>query len=357
MSNHGCVLTATLLAVWLGIGSLGLAQEMSLVNGDSPDAAVIPTAFQEGACPEADHACCAGCFAGSLDPCSICCCNTGLIGYVEYVNWQARRRGMDYASFLDPVWLTPRSIESLEYDRDSGFRVGLGYRFATCWEVSWNYTYFHTDTSGGIQAEDGPGILNSTRSYLDVRSPIGTPFDTVWAEAELQYDVHDIEVGRHVLLNQTTAVRLFGSFRWARIDQGLRISHTYRDIFANGVTGRISNPTGMNGYGIRLGAEGHWTSGCGVRLFGRGAASVLVGDFHTRQVEMDEIEGAIIDFSEDYTQAVPVLEVALGAAWSRGPFEISGGYELSSWFNMAEVGRSSYDLVFDGFFVRLAIFR
>ena len=72
---------------------------------------------------------------------------------------------------------------------------------------------------------------------------------------------------------------------------------------------------------------------------------------------MDEVEGAIIDFTEDYTQAVPVLEVALGAAWSRGPFEISGGYELNSLFNMAEVGRSSYDIIFDGFFLRLVIAR
>ena len=81
-----------------------------------------------------------------------------------------------------------------------------------------------------------------------------------------------------------------------------------------------------------------------------------------RQIECDRglperVEGAIVNFSEDYTQAVPVLEVALGAAWSRGPFEISGGYELNSWFNMAEVGRSSYDLVFDGLFLRLAIAR
>jgi hypothetical protein len=300
--------------------------------------------FEECVCPETAFDCDVGCV-------DACCCTPGLFGYAEYINWKARRRGLDFASYLNPIWLTPLSVKSLGYDRDSGFRTGLGYQLETCWDVTWNYTYFHTDATGAADAGDRQGVLNSTRSFVD------TTFESVWAEAELEYDVHDIEVGRRFAINGTTAMRLFGGFRWAMIDQDLRIAHTYRDIFQNSVAGRIDNPVNMDGYGIRLGAEGQWTSGCGVRLFGRGAASVLVGDFHTRQLEMDEVEGAVIDFREDYKQAVPVLDVAVGAAWARGPFEISGGYELSSWFNMAEVGRSSYDLVFDGFFVRLAFVR
>ncbi len=275
------------------------------------------------------------------------CPPAGLIASVDWINWKPRRRGMDFASFLNPVWLTPVVTESLSFDRDDGVRIGLGYRFASRWDLSWNYTYLHTDDARGVTSTDYPGTeLLATRSFID------TTFSTVWADARLDYDVNDLEAGRWLSLTDTAAMRIFAGFRWAIIDQEFNLAHSYRDAFNQSVTGRIENPTRLDGYGIRVGAEGRWKSCAGLSLFARGAGSVLVGRFNTMQREVDQSEGTIINFSETYTQAVPVIEVAAGAAWQRGNWEIAGGYELATWFNMAEVGRTSYDLILDGFFAR-----
>ncbi|MCU0873170.1 MAG: hypothetical protein MUE50_12595, partial [Pirellulaceae bacterium] len=65
---------------------------------------------------------------------------SGVIASAEWLNWQAHRGGLDFASFVDPIWLTPATLESLDYDRDNGLRVGLGYLFDSGWDVGWNYT-------------------------------------------------------------------------------------------------------------------------------------------------------------------------------------------------------------------------
>lgn len=288
---------------------------------------------------------------GGLGPCEACC-DPGWIGQVDWLNWKARRQGLDFATFLNPVWLTPASMESLSYDRDDGIRIGLGYQFESCWDITWTYTYFHTDDAGSADTADQPGlVLNSNRSFMD------TAFQTVWAQASLDYDVNDLEAGRAFSVAHNATMRVFGGFRWAIIDQDLRIGHTYRNAQQQTITGNIQNPTNMDGYGIRVGTEGRWTTTRGLSLFAQGAGSVLVGRFDTLQQEIDQAQGTIINFSDTYTQAVPVLDVAAGVAWRKGPLEISGGYELNSWFNMAEVGRGSYDLILDGFFMRLAVVR
>ena len=113
----------------------------------------------------------------------------------------------------------------------------------------------------------------------------------------------------------------------------------------------------MEGYGIRLGLEGQWRSKTGFKMFGRGAGSVLVGNFFGHMLEVDQVLGTMANYSISYTQAVPVFEAAFGIAWSRGPWEISGGYEINTWFNIGEVNKVSNDLLIDGFFLRLAYYR
>jgi hypothetical protein len=106
---------------------------------------------------------------------------------------------------------------------------------------------------------------------------------------------------------------------------------------------------------LRIGAEGRWNLPRGFSLFGRAAGSVLVGNVRVQQQEIDEIEGTILDFSDSYHQAIPVIETAAGVAWTHGMWQIAGGYELTNWFNLAEIDRASYDLLLDGFFVRLSV--
>jgi hypothetical protein len=332
---------ALAIATLLTLTSVGFSRA---ADGDpapaAPDAAVEfsvpdPAVSLDGACgtPLCDaRECGQGC---------------GLIGSIEWLNWRASRRGMDYASVVDPVWLTPVTLESLDFDRDNGLRAALGYQFDSGWEVVWNYTEFSTDASGRADQADNPNFeLVSTRSFFDVTA------EAVTATASLDYGVHDLEAGRWLLAcDSQLAVRLFGGFRWATIDQQFVSRYSYLDVTAEPVAGLIGNRSAMDGYGLRVGAETHWTTCAGLSLFGRGAVSVLAGEFETQQLEADEVDGVILAFADDYTQAVPVVEAAAGAAWRTGNWEVKGGYELNTWFNMAEIGRSSYDLLLDGLFL------
>lgn len=288
----------------------------------------------------------------AVDTSCDCTPSSGLVASAEWINWQAHRGGLDFASFVDPIWLTPATLDALDYDRDNGLRVGLGYRFESGWDVTWNYTYFQTSAAGAVDQAANPGlVLIATRSYFDVA------VDSVVAQTELDYGVHDLEAGRRFAWDNNAELRLFGGFRWAMIDQTENHWYAYQDHLGGTVDGTIDGRSELEAYGIRLGAQTQWTTRWGLGLFGRLAGSVLVGNFDVRQREVDQAEGTILNFADEYYRAVPVIDAAAGAAWTYENWQLAGGYEMATWFNMAEVERASYDLVLDGFFLRLSYAR
>ncbi len=278
--------------------------------------------------------------------------SSGILASAEWLNWRAHRGGMDFASFVDPIWLTPATLESADYDRDSGVRAGLGYRFDSGWDVTWNYTHFQTNAVGAVDQSANPGlVLIATRSYFDLA------VDSVTAQAKLDYGVHDLEAGRRLVWDNDAELRLFGGFRWAKIDQSQDQGYTYQDTFGNLTDGTIDGRNKLEAYGIRLGAETQWTTRGGLGLFGRLAGSVLLGDFDVRQRETDQVQGTILDFADTHTRAVPVIDATAGVSWTYHQWQLAGGYEMTTWFNMGEIERASYDLILDGFFVRLSYAR
>ena len=115
--------------------------------------------------------------------------------------------------------------------------------------------------------------------------------------------------------------------------------------------------TDVEAYGIRLGAESEWTTRWGIGLFGRVAGSVLVANVRTQRHEVDEVEGTILNFAGKHSQAMPVIDAAAGMSWTHGRWQVAGGYEMSTWFNVGEIDRASHDLILDGFFLRAGFCR
>jgi hypothetical protein len=113
----------------------------------------------------------------------------------------------------------------------------------------------------------------------------------------------------------------------------------------------------MNAEGVRLGAEIEWRSDCGIRVFGRGAESILVADFRTLQSEVAPSSAVNINVTGDTSAVVPVIEGAVGIAYDRGPWELSVGYEMSDWFNLVQVNRTAQSLLLDGCFFSLSFSR
>lgn len=226
----------------------------------------------------------------------------------------------------------------------------MGYRFDTGWEVVWNYTYFNSDDAQtAVKSVDGTTALLATQSFFTKQA-----MDSVQASGSFRLNLHDLEAGWGTCLNESVDTRMFGSFRWARIDQDFDQSYSYVVAPATVVTGEIHMPLRMEAAGLRLGGEFNWKAADGLRIFGRLAQSLLVADFETRRIETDTLNGSVLNVRADDSRIVPVLEAATGITWCRGPLEISGGYEMSNWFNMVDADRQSQSLFIDGCFVRIA---
>lgn len=336
---------------------------LTMAATDSPNSSgSFPTLrhlVEQGAMPVASA-------AGTCTPAIDCCggCVPGVFGYVDYLSWKPRQEGLDFATVVNPVpanpTLTPVATLSLDdFGQRGGIRTGIGYRFANGLDLSWNYTHFESaDHRLAVNGSPVTG-LESTRSFFS-----STLMDAVQADDELHVNIHDFEMNFRSCLNDTVGYRIFGGVRWARIDNEFNNYYT----FLNTIQGIIHLPTKMDAAGVRLGGELDWHGPAGIKVFGRGAYSLLLADFQLQDRESDTLHGPILDISQDSTRVVSVLEAATGVAWCRGPWELSAGYEFSDWFNMAGLGTTTLtggngtvqrfpNLFLDGYFLRLTFMR
>ena len=285
------------------------------------------------------------------------CHRPGLMANVDYLDWSARRSGMDFASFVSAAVPTalPAATQSLDFNQASGFRGGLGYCFGNGWNMAWTYTYFYSERTETVTSDPtavGNPTLIATQSYLDSGSVVKVPMNSVEADGTLQINIQDFDAEWSSCLNDTVGFKAFGGFRWAKISQAFHMSYTY----AAG-NGTINLPNNMDAAGIRLGAEFQWRTTCGLLVFGRAAESVLVADFQTRQTEVAPVAAVDLDVSGGTTTVVPVFEAAVGLAYARGPWEFRAGYEMSDWFNLVQVNRPAQSLLIDGYFLSLSFSR
>lgn len=281
------------------------------------------------------------------------CCERklGFIAYGDYLNWTAGVKGLGFATVAHaPLDMPPDVIatQSLDFGSSSGVRVGVGYRFAGNWDVTWNYTHFRDETSGAaLTSGTGSTALLASHSVFD-----STPMSEIRASATLAMRVHDLEANYYSCLDEAISFRVFGGLRLAEIDQGFETSYL---VVATARDGQISLPSAMDAAGGRLGAEICRRGQSGFRLFGRGGISYLSADFHTRQRETQLSQTVTaIDVEQTTTRFVSVLEGAAGVGWQRGPLEIDAGYEMNNWINMLGADGIVQDLLVRGFFVRMA---
>jgi len=288
---------------------------------------------------------------------SVC---SGWLVSVDYLNWDLRQRGTDFAITTDAQAdaVGSGSVHNLDMDRNSGVRTNLGYRTRSGWEWGIGYTYFQTDGTASAAAPAG-GNLWATRSHPALYEEALTAD----VSANFGYHVFDLEARYPLVQGCPVTMQIFGGLRWADIDQTFQVVYDGDDF----VDALCRNATSMTGFGLRLGAESHWRLNSSWSLFGSAAGSILYGRFHTHLLETNTAGAdTIVDVRDDYGQAVPVLDAAVGVAWNRGPVQIRGGYEMANWFNLAD--RSMFpderhegayapqanDVLLDGLFVRFS---
>ncbi len=267
----------------------------------------------------------------------------GIIADAEWLGWQIDSSNQNFATYNDPVWLTERKNFDSGPD-GNGVRARLGLRTESMWDVIVGYTYFKGDDSGSVSVDNDPSsILVSTRSRLDLAT------ESVSYNDSTELNAFDLEIGHSSDLHCLN-FRPFGGFRWVQLDQTQGGEYTYRDdvnILRNNV---LDSSSKLNAYGIRMGMEASVKLFGGLRAFGRGAGSALVGKIESTGSEIDEQMGTVLDRNFEETISTPVLEAAAGLAYGIGGFEIKGGYEFNSFFNAANFNGERSDVSARGFF-------
>jgi hypothetical protein len=258
----------------------------------------------------------------------------GVFGRADVLYWQA-----DSADFRNAASFSRRF--SIEPDWSVGVRAGVGYQHCSGWKVSWTYTNFGAEDS---------------RAWSSVRDP-GDSFSSY---SDLDFQLHDFEVGRSFCLTEYLEVEAFGGFRWGQVDYS--VTDRYRVppppiMFIGGSYVRANSFT--DSYGVRLGSEARCRLRGNLTLFGRVAVSGLVSTTHSDGMTQD-LAISWWDATDNHENVV--LDASTGLALQYGQLEFAAGYEWSSWQNSIQSRRIRYtdqadyeDLLLEGIFGRVSV--
>jgi hypothetical protein len=241
------------------------------------------------------------------------------------------RRMLDYAiNGPSSPWGPQGGVDRLQADYTSGFRASAGYRLPGCGaDVSFAYTYLFSSTDGG-QQRPPDNTLFATLTHPGTVSQV----DSARANARLDYQVFDLEVG-HWFKQEALSYRLFGGARLAKINQDFNVFYDGRDA-QGGDT--VLTRFKFNGGGVRGGGEAVWDVYHGLGFYGRGAVSLLAGQFRAGVAEVSAgATGPLVNVTDDYRKIVPVVEMGVGVVWQSEHWRITAGYEFVNWFNLIDM--------------------
>jgi hypothetical protein len=248
----------------------------------------------------------------------------------DYLFVKPRRRLQDFV-IVDPFsdGRVAGTIESVDWGWRSAFRIGGGVQLAYGLEVAFYYTYLHAASQSGIVAPDG-GTLFATLTHPGTVDQVNSAF----AATSFNYNLYDLEVGKTFKLSDCFGMRLFGGSRSARIDQNFNVLYDGNTANKDFVASQVR----FNGGGARLGLEGIWHPGDGWGLYGRAAASLVLGDFKTHLSEVNNAGTTLlVDVTERFDKVLPVLELGFGVTYQYRGWRITAGYEYTNWFGLADL--------------------
>lgn len=324
--------------------------------------------------------------------------------HLEFENfvWKTRRAATPYAGSSTPLpgagdpglFAGSQSIvdRATTFGEDWGFRVGLRYVAPSAWDVGAEYTYFRTNGASQF-GSIGDDLDNVHANVLDRNLADNIVLNGVFDDGlvdfaseriDLQYDVVDIHIGKSLGLAPGFVTRPFAGVRLAWIEQQSDVRYQNLEPLVLGGppidldTADIHRSVAMDAGGLRIGNESYWSPWRGsLSLFSRVALSMLYAEFSATRIDDYFNESlalrGINRYSSGFHSVVPVLELAAGARYDRGPFFLQGGYEFANWFNLNQqvevigwddidaqtsvYGFDGGDLSFDGWFIRAGIVR
>jgi hypothetical protein len=258
----------------------------------------------------------------------------------DYLYWLAQEDGLSYATNLTNG--TKGSVENLNFQWDSGFRTGVGYRMPhDRWELFANWTHFITDADAQISSF-------SDYLYPEWATMVGPTSTNLVTYIDARWDLHlnliDGEIARAFQATHCLSLRPHVGVRGAWIDQ------SYKTNLAGGKNGattiyldNIDMQNDFQGVGLRTGLDTEWTVWRCFSLFGNISGSLLYGNFQISRVEQQSNStqialATIIDIVDAFYQLVPTMDIALGLRFDytfarRVALRLQAGWEFNDFFS------------------------
>jgi hypothetical protein len=252
----------------------------------------------------------------------------------EYLQLRPRDSEVAYAVAIDgpivgppPPPIQVSHVAVVDQNYQGAFRVGAGAFLDHCSSASFTYTSFRSSQTDAIST-DVPNVIRSMVSHPQSFSA-ATDFLSAQARHDIDFDLFDADfIGVWADCDRYRVSWLAG-VRYGELRQG------FNSFFQNNGTEFVNTAIDFEGVGIRVGLNGDRYLRRGVSVYGKSAASFLVGDFEAFYQQGGSNDPIVVDTNWQSGRIVPILELELGAAWTSRceRFRISGGYVVSAWFN------------------------
>ncbi|MBS0604603.1 MAG: hypothetical protein JSS60_06145 [Verrucomicrobia bacterium] len=251
----------------------------------------------------------------------------------EWLFWRTRQEGMEFA--------TSRQIE---FDFESGFRVGLGIHLPSFdgWEIYANYTRFNPEHSHGAHGSFYPLFLFQGAG---ARGPAVAEARGHW---EIEFQSVDVEFGKAYYLTRTLVFNPFFGFKGAWIEQHANF-HYEGGYIPAGQTFRTHFKNDFKGAGPLAGTEINWQLGAGFSLFGDIAAALVLGQFDNEQQQHQMNQQEVVHLDTDFNLVSPMLQMVAGIAWDRNfsrdkcHLGFSAGFETQYWWSQNQTEQFTDD--------------
>jgi hypothetical protein len=261
----------------------------------------------------------------------------GFYADAEFLLLRVRSDNLDYVIPNGTGGLaTTGSIDSVEYKLAPGLHTELGYRFLPAWDITFGYTFVHTNGQQSVQAAPGEVLLPTL-----TRPGLTDTVLTASASAVLNYNVFDLVLGHQFVLDEHAALRVFGGLRFADIGQSLNGQYNGGDAQQAAVTTRSQ----FDGVGPLIGGEIVFAGWQGLHLYARASGGLIGGSSSNPLLETND-GGSTVYANVNYTvqKVVPVSSIGLGAGWEYKAISIRFGYEMTQWYGLTERVRLTDDV-------------
>jgi len=247
--------------------------------------------------------------------------------------------------------------KSLNYQFQSGFRVGGGYRIGRDklsqnirpWQIEINYTSFHPTTSREVSAfgvdNSDPNI--SENEILNILLPVNNTNQTLSAHSrsKLAYDKVDLKFAWPLWITPTVVMRLMlgGTGAWFKNNWKNRFfDHTSNDLLQ-----KSDFKWNWSGGGLFGGADIFMGVGAGFGFFADASFGLLLGPMRQKEKLSSKQAGNssnLQKFKAHFNEFQPNIELGVGVDykhWFKDKWMIQAalGWDFTWWFKLNQFGR------------------